>query len=53
MEAKDLLLNDSAEREVVKQIRKVLPNIGIAIFSKTLVIKTIYLSDLAALVVAS
>ena len=53
VEAENLLFNDGAEGEVVEQVGKVLPDVRVAILPKTLVIKTVYLSDLAALVVAS
>ena len=48
-----LSINKCCQRKVVKEISEVLPDIGIAIFSETLVIEAIDLSDLSALMVAS
>lgn len=53
VEAENLLFDNGAEGEVVEQVGKVLPDVRVAILPKTLVIKTVNLSDLAALVVAS
>ena len=47
MEAEYLLFNDCSEREVVKEISEVLPDIGISIFPETLIVKSIDLSDLS------
>ena len=33
MEAKNLIVDESSEREIVEEIGEVLPNIGIAIFA--------------------
>ena len=53
METKYLVFNEGREGEVVEKIGEIFPNIGIAIFTQTLVIKPIYLRDLPGLVISS
>ena len=53
MQTKDLILNDCSQWQVVKQVSQVLPNIGVAILAKTLIVKAVHLSDLATLVVST
>lgn len=48
-----LIFNQSCQRQKVKQIGKHFPNICIAIFSQTLVIKTIHLSDLTRFMITA
>lgn len=49
----NLLLDQSSEWEVVEEIGEVLPNVGIAILSQTLIIEAVDLGDLSRLVVAT
>jgi hypothetical protein len=53
MEAKDGVVNQCSEREVVEQIRKELPYISIAIFTEAFVVETVDLGDLSGFMVAS
>lgn len=53
METKDLVVDKSCEREVVEKICEILPYVCVAILSKTLIIKSVDLGDLAGLVVAT
>jgi hypothetical protein len=53
VEAEDLVVDQGSEGKVVEEIGEVLPYVGIAVFSKALIIKPIDLCDLAGLVVAT
>jgi len=53
MQTKDLVLNNSCQRQKIKQVRKKLPHIGIAVFAHALIIETINLGDLSTFVIAS
>ena len=43
VEAKDLAVDQSRQRQVVEQIREVLPHVGVAVLSQTFVVETINL----------
>jgi len=53
VEAEDLAVDQRRQRQVIEQIREVLPHVGVAVLPQTLVVKTVHLGDLATLVVAS
>lgn len=53
MKTEDLILNNRGNRKGIKEICKVLPDVGISILSKALIVKPIYLSDLSGLMVSS
>ena len=53
MKAEDLIFNDSCQRKVVKEVRQVLPDVGIAVLSETLVIKAINLCDLSTFMITA
>jgi len=53
MEAEDLVLDHSRQGQVVKKLCELLPDVGVSILAQAFVIETVYLSDLARLVVAS
>mmetsp|Transcript_8049 Transcript_8049/g.11946 ORF Transcript_8049/g.11946 Transcript_8049/m.11946 type:complete len:247 (+) Transcript_8049:462-1202(+) len=53
VKAEYLIRNDSCHWKIVKCVRKVLPYVGVTIFSKTFIIKSIYLSNLPALMISS
>jgi hypothetical protein len=53
MKAKDLVLHDCSQGQVVKQVGQVLPHVRISVLAQALVIKPVDLSDLTTLVVAS
>ena len=47
MQAEYLVVDKCSQREVIEKICKVFPYIRIAVLSETLVVKSIYLGDLA------
>lgn len=53
MQTEDLAVDESGEREVVEEIGKVLPNVGVAILAEAFIVETVDLSDLAGLVIAT
>jgi hypothetical protein len=53
MKAEDLVIDEGGEREVVEEVCKVLPDVGVAVFAKTLVVESVNLGDLTRLVVSS
>jgi hypothetical protein len=53
MNSKDLVINDSSDRKVVKNVSKVLPYKCISVLGLALHIKAIVLSDCSGLMVAS
>lgn len=53
VEAEDLVVDKGCEGEVVKKVGEVLPYVGIAILSETLIVEAIDLGDLARFVVAA
>ncbi len=53
MEAEDLVVDKSGEWKVIKEIGEVFPDVGIAIFTQTFVVESVYLGNLARLVVAA
>jgi len=53
VKTKYLVVDQGRERQVVEQVGKVLPHIGVAVLAKTLVVEPVHLRDLARLVVAA
>jgi len=53
METEDFVFDEGGEGEVVEEVGEEFPDVGGAIFSQTLIIKTINLGDLPAFVVPS
>lgn len=53
MQTEDLVFDESGEGEVIEKVGKVFPDIGVAIFAKTLVIEAVDLGDLTGLVVST
>ena len=53
MEGEDLILNNGSEREVVKEVCEVFPDIRVAVFPQTLVVESINLGNLTTLMVPS
>ena len=53
MQAKYLVVDKGGQGQVIEKIGKGLPNICIPVFSKTLIIESIDLSDLTRFVIAS
>jgi hypothetical protein len=53
VQTEDLVVDQGSERQVVEKVCEVFPDIGVAILAETLVVKAVYLGDLAGLVVAA
>jgi hypothetical protein len=53
MQAEDLILNDSGQGQVIKQVSKEFPDVCVAVLAHALVVEAVNLGDLAALVVSS
>lgn len=53
VEAEDLVAHDSGEGKIVEELRKTAPNIRIAIFTQTFIIKSVNLGDLSAFMVSA
>jgi len=53
METENLIFNDSSKGKIVEKLCEYFPDIGITVLSEALVIKTVYLSDLSAFMVAA
>jgi hypothetical protein len=53
VQTEDLVFDESSEGEVVEEVGKVFPHIGVAVFAETLVIETVNLRDLSGLVVST
>ena len=48
-----MIFDESGKGEIVEQIGKVFPNVGISVFAKTFVVESVNLRDLTRLVVTS
>lgn len=53
MNAEDLVVNDCCKGQVIEDLSAISPHIDRTIFSKTFVVETVHLGDLATLVIAS
>jgi hypothetical protein len=53
MQAENFILHHGGKRKEVKELSKILPNIGISVFPLALIVKSVYLSNLSGLVIAS
>ena len=53
MQAKDLVLDEGGEGQVVEEIGEVFPDVCVAVFTEAFVIEAVDLGDLAGLVVAT
>ena len=53
VKAEELILDDSSEREEVKELGETFPDIRVSVFSAALIVKAINLGNLPRLVVAS
>ena len=53
MQTEKLILDHCSQRDEVEEFSKALPYVGISIFTATLIVKAINLSDLSWLMVAS
>ena len=53
VKTEDLVVNQSGEGQVVEKVCEVLPDIGVAVLSETLVVEAVNLGDLSRLVVSA
>lgn len=53
MQAEDLVVDEGGEGEVVEQVGKVLPDIGVAVLAEAFVVEAVDLGDLARLMVSA
>lgn len=53
VQAEDLVVNEGGKGEVVEEVGKVFPDIGVAVFSQAFIVKPINLGDLTAFVVTA
>ena len=53
VQAEDGVANESGERKEVEEVREVLPDVGVAVLAKALVVEAVNLGDLTRLVVAA
>lgn len=53
VKAENLVFDKSGEGEVVKEIGEIFPDIGVAVFAQTFVVKSIDLCNLAGFVVST
>ena len=53
MYAEDLVIDDDAQREEIKHVGKVVPDVGIAVLARTFRVEAVRLGDTAGLVVAA
>ena len=47
MQAEDLIVDEGGEGKIVEKIREKFPDIGIAVFAKAFIVKSVDLRDLA------
>lgn len=53
VEAENLVVDESGQGKVIKEIGEVLPYVGVAVLAETFVVEAVDLSDLAGFVVSS
>jgi hypothetical protein len=53
MNRKNPIINDGGQADVIKELAAVSPDIGITELPQALIVKSVYLGDLAALMIAS
>lgn len=53
VETEDLVVNEGSQRQVIEQVGKVFPDVGVAVLAQALVVESVDLGDLARLVVSS
>lgn len=53
MQTENLVVDQGGKGEVVEEVGKVFPDIGVAVLAQALVVEAVYLGDLAGLVVAA
>ena len=53
VQTEDLVVDQGSQRQVVEQICEELPDVGISVLAKTLIIEAVYLCDLSGFVVAA
>jgi hypothetical protein len=53
MQTEDLVVDQGSKREVVEEVRKVLPDVGVAVLAQAFIVEAVDLGDLAGLVIAA
>ena len=53
VEAEDVIIDHGCQRQVVKQLRELLPNVRVSVLAQAFVVEAVHLGDLTRLVVAS
>lgn len=53
MEAENLIFNNSCEWKVIEEFCELFPDVCVTVFPQALIIKSVYLGDLSALMIAS
>jgi len=53
METEDLVIDERGEGEVVEEVGKVTPDVGVAVFAQTFVVETADLGDLTTFMIAA
>lgn len=53
VDAEDLVVDDDAERQEVEHVREVVPDVGVAVFARTLGVEAVGLRDAAGFVVTA
>ena len=53
VQTEDLIIDQGSERQVVEEVCKVLPNIGVAVLAETFVVETVHLGNLSRLMVST
>jgi hypothetical protein len=53
VEAEDLVVDKGSEGEVIEKVCEIFPYVGVTVFSETLIVEAIDLSDLTGFVVAA
>lgn len=53
VQTENLVVDQGGERQVIEEVREVLPDIGVAVLAKTLVVEAVHLGNLSRLVVST
>jgi hypothetical protein len=53
METENLILDDSSQGQIIKELCELFPDVRVPVFPQALIVETIYLGDLSTLVVSS
>ena len=53
VEAENLIFDDSCQRQIIKEVRQVFPDVSITILAETFIVKAIYLCDLTTFMITA